>query len=74
MFGRSKINEMSQEIKKLEAQRDNLQEQLAKLERENAALLQNHLNEERRIKESALGGGDRASLIWMHEQSSDYTR
>ncbi len=57
MFGRSKINEMSQEIKKLETQRDNLQEQLAKLERENSALLQNSLNEEKRMKESALGGG-----------------
>ena len=57
MFGRSKINEMSQEIKKLEAQRDNLQEQLAKLERENSVLLQNSLNEEKRMKESALGGG-----------------
>lgn len=57
MFGRSKINEMSQEIRKLEAQRDDLQERVAKLERENSDLQQILLNEEKRIKESTLGGG-----------------
>ncbi|MDD2651914.1 MAG: methyl-accepting chemotaxis protein [Sulfurimonas sp.] len=55
MFGRSKINEMSQEIRKLEAQRDDLQERLTKLERENLDLQQIHRGEEERMKESALG-------------------
>lgn len=57
MFGRSKINEMSQEIRKLEAQRDDLQVRVSKLERENSDLQQIRINEERRMKESELGEG-----------------
>ena len=57
MFGREKINEMTQKIKELDREKNDLHDRIKRLEYENSVLVQSHLDEEKRIKEAVLKEG-----------------